>query len=384
MNKFTFKAGKLDGLAKHSIFSNEDLNEEGEENFKDGKPDGLVKSWHSNGQLKFEFNFKVGKPDGLGKLWYDNGQLDAEFNYKDGKLDGLGKQWHSNGQLELEVNYKDGKEDGLGKRWIENGQLRSEQNYKDGELDGLRKSWHNNGQLELEVNYKDGKEDGLEKWWSENGKLEAEFNYKDGKRVGLEKKLELMPNGQILLIIKSKHGLCFRIMLVHSDLSVRQQEALESTGELDAQSQLPVYYISDTRREGVVTTQHILGYLSMYLPNIEFFEIRRLGWMHENEQPNCGTVLDYINKTNFSNWGPEADDNSGICVNIFPGSNIQYDTGYHDYGPAYFHTPTLFAIFTSEDYKSLPLSEYGLLDFEKSIIWEYTFNFDGNVESRKL
>ena len=100
---------------------------------------------------------------------YEDGQLEREINYKDGKKDGLYKSWDKNGQLELEVNYKDGEFAGLAKSWHSNGQLESEINWKDGELDGLHIWWHSNGQLKTEANYKDGKQNGLYKSWDENG-----------------------------------------------------------------------------------------------------------------------------------------------------------------------------------------------------------------------
>ena len=62
--------------------------------FKDGKPDGHVISWHENGQKKGETTFKGGKKYGLETFWYENGQKEFEGNNKDGKLDGLRKYWY--------------------------------------------------------------------------------------------------------------------------------------------------------------------------------------------------------------------------------------------------------------------------------------------------
>ena len=52
-------------------------------NYKDGKKDGLYRSWE-------------------GQFWYE------KTNYKDGKKDGLCRYWYESGQLWMEVNYKDG------------------------------------------------------------------------------------------------------------------------------------------------------------------------------------------------------------------------------------------------------------------------------------
>ena len=41
---------------------------------------------------------------GIAYHLYPNGQLKIEDNYKDGKRDGLQKEWYENGQLESEEN----------------------------------------------------------------------------------------------------------------------------------------------------------------------------------------------------------------------------------------------------------------------------------------
>ena len=135
---------------------------------------------YEDGQLESETNYKDGKRNGLVKSWYPNGQLLFEGNYKDGEEDGLCQQWHENGQLKYEDNYKDGKPDGFYKGWYEDGQLRFEGNYKDGLEDGLAKYWFRNGQLKSEINHNDGKMNGFYKEWYENGQLKSESNYKDG------------------------------------------------------------------------------------------------------------------------------------------------------------------------------------------------------------
>lgn len=95
---------------------------------------GEVYYERENGQLKWENNYKDGKRDGLYRSWHENGQLRWEVNSKDGKGDGIYRSWRENGQLYFEGNYKDGKKDGLYREWYENGQLKGERNYKEGNL----------------------------------------------------------------------------------------------------------------------------------------------------------------------------------------------------------------------------------------------------------
>jgi len=100
-----------------------------------------------HGGKKYEANYKDGKLDGLVVSWHENGQKHTEANYKDGKLDGLWVVWHENGQKAVEANYKDGKEEGLETQWHENGQRGIEKNYKDGKLvEGSAKYWNSKGE----------------------------------------------------------------------------------------------------------------------------------------------------------------------------------------------------------------------------------------------
>ena len=147
--------------------------------FKDGKEDGLHRQWYENGQLMWECIYKDDKKNGLDRKWYENGQLKAEFTYKYDKMDGLCRDWYENGQLETEYTYKNGKKGGLYRFWYENGQLWEECTYKDNKRDGLYRSWYENGQLEEERAYKDGKTYGLYRSWYENGQLDDECTYED-------------------------------------------------------------------------------------------------------------------------------------------------------------------------------------------------------------
>ena len=54
--------------------------------FVEGKPDGLVRLWHENGQLEDEVTYKNGKKDGLERIWHENGQLGWEVTFKDDEL----------------------------------------------------------------------------------------------------------------------------------------------------------------------------------------------------------------------------------------------------------------------------------------------------------
>ena len=71
---------------------------------KDGKKDGLIKSWFKNGQLESERNYKDGKKDGLFKFGNENGQIYQVMEFKDGIECGYWKYYDEDGQLVREVN----------------------------------------------------------------------------------------------------------------------------------------------------------------------------------------------------------------------------------------------------------------------------------------
>jgi len=187
-----FKDGKKEGLWK-TYHENGQLNVEG--NFKDAKKDGLWKMYNKNGQLRYEGNWKDAKKEGLSKTYYENGQLESEGNWKDGNQEELWKTYHENGQLKSEGNLKEGKENGITKIYQENGQLKEEINWREGKQEGVSKIYHKNGQLEVEEYWKDDKPEGLCKYYHDNGQLKIDGNWKDGEKDGLWK--TYYENGQL-------------------------------------------------------------------------------------------------------------------------------------------------------------------------------------------
>ena len=63
-----------------------------------------------NGQLASEVPYKDGKEEGLSRSWYENGSLWNETNWKDGKEEWLMRSWYANGQLKMARCYSNDKE----------------------------------------------------------------------------------------------------------------------------------------------------------------------------------------------------------------------------------------------------------------------------------
>ncbi|MDD5321305.1 MAG: hypothetical protein PHD43_11960 [Methylococcales bacterium] len=113
-----------------------------------------------NDQQNVEINTIGSKENGLYRLWrkINKGNKCIEENYKNGKKNGLTKEWDENGQKIYEQNYIDGKLNGLGRWWCtnKNEKICAEEYYKDGKLNGLNTRWDENGQELYVVNYIDG------------------------------------------------------------------------------------------------------------------------------------------------------------------------------------------------------------------------------------
>ena len=201
--------------------------------FKNGKPHGVVVSWHHNGKLQSKIQHKAGQKDGLSVMWYENGQMEAKETFKDGQRIGLSTLWHKNGQMELQFRSKAGKKNGFLKKWSADGKLVLQVVYKndrvveggnasdnascedfkscklqctagakaksgvrrdtggpfwgcfkDGRPYGPMVSWHKNGKVESKITMISGKQEGLATHWFENGRLRSKVNWKQSKRHG--------------------------------------------------------------------------------------------------------------------------------------------------------------------------------------------------------
>ena len=101
-----------------------------EEYYKNGKLDGLQKTWCETGELLSESNFKNGFLHGESTNWYKNGQKKSEGIYGHGErflsdsvLDGLWTEWHENGQMKREGLYLNGMRHYTWKKWNDKGVL---------------------------------------------------------------------------------------------------------------------------------------------------------------------------------------------------------------------------------------------------------------------
>ena len=101
-----------------------------EEYYKNGKLDGLQKTWYETGELLSESNFKNGFLHGESTNWYKNGQKKSEGTYGHGErflsdsvLHGPWTEWYENGQMKREGLYVNGMRHYTWEKWNHKGEL---------------------------------------------------------------------------------------------------------------------------------------------------------------------------------------------------------------------------------------------------------------------
>lgn len=127
--------------------------------YKDGKIDGISRSYYKNGNVKAEVPHSNGDINGHIKWYYETGELERDMSYKNGLKDGFDKQYYKTGALQFLTPYKQGKQEGLKKWYYITGELRSEILMKDGKAASLLKSYDKSGNLKHEGSGKVNAED---------------------------------------------------------------------------------------------------------------------------------------------------------------------------------------------------------------------------------
>ena len=115
--------------------------------------------------------------------WYENGQKKYEQFYKNGLREGVVVQWFENGQKKSEQNYVLGIREGMIKEWFDDGAVKSEQFFANGKRQGSAIEWHNNGQKKSHLNFSKGEPIGKARWWDQNGNLFTDFMHQEPNKT---------------------------------------------------------------------------------------------------------------------------------------------------------------------------------------------------------
>lgn len=121
-----------------------------------------VKFYNYLGKLKTQGKMIGKKRVGKWTYFFADGKKLSEEEYKNGKLDGLLVNYYPNTKKTNETYYKNGVKDGLSKTYTDDGVLIEEVNYANGKLDGPAKYYDLKGVIKEKGDYQNGKRMG--KW----------------------------------------------------------------------------------------------------------------------------------------------------------------------------------------------------------------------------
>ena len=172
--------------------------------FKDDKPVGEFKRYHSNGVVKALLTYpeqgdtadasiydKTGKLIAKGQYvnqekygqWvsFDKGiRVSSEF-YSNGMKNGKAQTFYSTGELFEESDWLNGQETGVYRAYFKSGSPYLECQMLNGKRHGFCQTYFSNGRMELEAFYKEGLRQNVWNYYEEDGTLSYSLIYDLGK-----------------------------------------------------------------------------------------------------------------------------------------------------------------------------------------------------------
>ncbi len=186
----------------------QELNEAGEVVSSQGEAfSGEAKEFYPNGSVKMEAFFKNGIPQGTVKTYDKQGRLIASEEYKNGVKEGKAKRFNfiHNIPTEEEIFYKGGLLNGPRKVFSPSGKLLMSEEYKDGKRNGKIELFNSEGVIEVKAFYKNGKKHGKRIFYYETGTPMHEENFNNGLLEGERK--TFAKNGALLIVENYKNNL---------------------------------------------------------------------------------------------------------------------------------------------------------------------------------
>lgn len=148
--------------------------------YKDGIPNGEIKSWLKKDVKQVEGFVDNGKKTGTWKLYFENGKLKKQSTYQNDSENGEEIFWFENGNLQKKGSYINGKLNGKYEWYFENGQKKQEGFFVNGKEDSTWSEWFENGKTKMVGHFINLEKNGNWTWWDVTGKITASKNYKNG------------------------------------------------------------------------------------------------------------------------------------------------------------------------------------------------------------
>ena len=139
-----------------------------------------AKMYDDDGKLIAEGKY-IGKlKEGLW-VYSDKGAKVAEETYKNGKKEGVSKSFYKNGNLSEEKHWKNDVENGAWRQYYINGKKRLETRIDNGIRNAVYYVYYQNGMLEIRGQYKNDRMEGKWIYYDKKGKLKKQIKYVKGK-----------------------------------------------------------------------------------------------------------------------------------------------------------------------------------------------------------
>jgi len=177
---------------------------ETEEHYKEDNDEGKY-FYYVGGQPRYEYNYHNNQRDGEQYIYGEDKKIACVLLYKDGELVGYtgeGKDgkllpitpikngtakivtYYPNGNKSAEFNYVENIRVGRQVSYFSNGQVADDNTYDNQMLQGTSETYYPNGKLYQRTTYRDDQEEGLQQVYDPNGKLVSEYNYYAGYKHG--------------------------------------------------------------------------------------------------------------------------------------------------------------------------------------------------------
>lgn len=160
-------------------------------------PDGIVKEFTENGQLKTEAHYSGNKLNGELVCYDDKGQILSKETYQHGVLNGpaVYNSYTRQGLLHTECSYTHAQLDGPLTVTQQDKTVRERAQYTKGRLTGPHHTYYSNGTPEIQETWADGKLAGERKLFFPTGQLWFLETYENGRLEGERK--EFFPDGAV-------------------------------------------------------------------------------------------------------------------------------------------------------------------------------------------
>jgi len=151
--------------------------------FKNNKPIGEFKRYHTNGLLKARMIYAENSDTIAAELFDTRGKLMAKGNYVGEKKEGAWQHFQNGQLISIEI-FRNNQKNGTSKTYYPSGELFQETDWKNNQQNGIYRAYFVTGKPYLECRMAAGKRDGTCQVYYENGQLELDAFYVAGLRNG--------------------------------------------------------------------------------------------------------------------------------------------------------------------------------------------------------